>query len=231
LTVTYAGFEGESVLLEELYKRGLLQPQVAPNLHAGDGMLMFWSYEPVAPWQTDSWLAEMRRTLRPNQFLRMIENRFVTTENSFVELSAWDNCVDPRLGHAVNDPGLPIWVGVDASIEHDSTAIVAATWEQKAQRVRLVTHRVFQPSPEEPLDFEATIERMLLDLRKRFLLCKVLYDPYQMQATAQRLTRAGVQLEEFPQSPPTSRRSRKTCSSSSVGKTCWRILTLERFTD
>ena len=31
LTVTYAGFEGESVLLEELYKRGLLQPQVAPN--------------------------------------------------------------------------------------------------------------------------------------------------------------------------------------------------------
>ena len=201
LTVTYAGFEGESVLLEELYKRGLLQPQVAPNLHAGDGMLMFWSYEPVAPWQTDSWLAEMRRTLRPNQFLRMIENRFVTTENSFVELSAWDNCVDPRLGHAVNDPGLPIWVGVDASIKHDSTAIVAATWEQKAQRVRLVTHRVFQPSPEEPLDFEATIERMLLDLRKRFLLCKVLYDPYQMQATAQRLTRAGVQLEEFPQSP------------------------------
>ena len=45
------------------------------------------------------------------------------------------------------------------------------------------------------------IERTLLDLRKRFLLCKVLYDPYQMQATAQRLTRAGVQLEEFPQSP------------------------------
>jgi hypothetical protein len=66
---------------------------------------------------------------------------------------------------------------------------------------RLVTHRVFQPSPEQPLNFEATIERTLLDLRQRFFLCKVLYDPYQMQATAQRLTRAGVKLEEFPQSP------------------------------
>jgi hypothetical protein len=33
LTVTYAGFSGESVLLEELYKRGLAQPEVAPNLH------------------------------------------------------------------------------------------------------------------------------------------------------------------------------------------------------
>lgn len=41
LTVTYAGFEGESVLLEELYRRGLQQRQVAPDLYAGDGMLMF----------------------------------------------------------------------------------------------------------------------------------------------------------------------------------------------
>ena len=42
LIVTYAGFSGESVLLEELYKRGLAQPEVAPNLRAGDGLLMFW---------------------------------------------------------------------------------------------------------------------------------------------------------------------------------------------
>ena len=198
LTVTYAGFEGESVLLEELYRRGLQQPQVAPDLYAGDGLLMFWSHKPIAPWQTDSWVAEMRRSLRPNQFLRMIENRFVTTESSFVEMAAWDRCVDPRLGHVVNDPGLPIWVGVDASIKHDRTAIVAATWEQKAQRVRLVTHRVFQPSPEEPLNFEATIERTLLDLRKRFCLCKVLYDPYQMHATAQRLWPGGGAARRIP---------------------------------
>ena len=109
--------------------------------------------------------------------------------------------MDLRLGHVVNDPGLPIWVGIDASIKHDSTAIVATTWNQKRQQVRLVTHRVFQPSPEEPLDFEATIERTVLELRRRFFLCEVVFDPYQMQATAQRLTRAGLQVREFPQSP------------------------------
>ena len=86
LTVTYAGFEGESALLEELHNRGLQQPQVAPNLYAGDGILMFWSHHPIAPWQTDAWVAEMRRSLRPNQFLRMIENRFVTNESSFVDI-------------------------------------------------------------------------------------------------------------------------------------------------
>jgi phage terminase large subunit-like protein len=36
---------------------------------------------------------------------------------------------------------------------------------------------------------------------KRFWLRKVLFDPWQMQAIAQRLNRARVHLEEFPQSP------------------------------
>lgn len=53
LTVTYAGFEGESTLLEELYRRGLQQPLVGPDLHAGDGLLFFWSHTPVAPWQDE----------------------------------------------------------------------------------------------------------------------------------------------------------------------------------
>jgi hypothetical protein len=201
LTVTYAGFSGESVLLEELHKRGLQQQQVAPDLYAGDGLLMAWHHQPIAPWQTESWLAEMRRSLRPNQYLRMIENRFVTSEAAFVPMAAWDRCVDPRLGATIANRGLPIYIGIDASVKHDSTAIVATTWDAKAQQVRLVFHRVFQPSPDEPLDFEGTIEATLLDLHKRFNVAQVLFDPYQMQATAQRLTRAGLTIEEFPQSP------------------------------
>ena len=201
LTVTYAGFSGESVLLEELHKRGLAQPLVGTDLYAGDGLLMAWHHRPIAPWQTESWLAEMRRSLRPNQFLRMIENRFVTSEAAFVPMAAWDRCVDPRLGATIANRGLPIYVGIDASVKHDSTAIVATTWDTKAQQVRLVFHRVFQPSPDEPLDFEGTVEATLLDLHARFNVVQVLFDPYQMAATAQRLTRAGVPIEEFPQSP------------------------------
>ena len=68
--------------------------------------------------------------------------------------------------------------------------------------VRLACHRVFQPNPDDPLDFEATIEATLLDLHKRFYIKKVLFDPYQMQASAQRLARAGLAIEEFPQSSP-----------------------------
>ena len=155
LTVSYAGFENEFDLLQELYKRGLAQPEVGKDLRAGDGILMFWTHDPVAPWQTENWLEQMRRSLRANQFLRMIQNRFVTSESSFVDIEKWDACIDPHATPMISNPGLPVYVGVDASVKHDSTAIVAVAWDMAAQRARLVTHKVFQPSPDEPLDFEA----------------------------------------------------------------------------
>jgi phage terminase large subunit-like protein len=202
LTVTYAGFSGDSVLLETLFKRGMALPEVAPSLRAGDGMLMAWHHEPIAPWQDERWLADMRRSLRPNQFARMILNEWVTSESSFVDMAKWDRVVDPRLGHVVTDPSLPIYVGIDASVKHDQSAVVAVMWDQSAQQVRLVTHRIFQPSPDEVLDFESTIEATLLDLHKRFSIRKVLFDPFQMMHTSQRLARAGLPIEEFPQSSP-----------------------------
>jgi hypothetical protein len=202
LTVTYAGFEGESSLLEELYKRGLSQPEIGPGLHAGDGILMSWQHGPIAPWQTESWLDQMRRSLRANQFLRMIENRFVTSESSFVDLDSWDACVDPQWSPMIRAPDLPVYVAVDASHKHDSTAIVATAFDRDTQKVRLIFHRVFQPSPDQPLDFESTIEATLHDLTQRFQVRKVLCDPWQLQAVIQRLGRAGIAIEEFPQSSP-----------------------------
>jgi hypothetical protein len=94
LTTTYAGFENESQLLEELYRRGLQQPLVGTDLYGGDGLLMFWAM-PIAPWQDERWLAEMRRSLRPNAYARMIENCFVSSESTFVNMSWYDQCAMP----------------------------------------------------------------------------------------------------------------------------------------
>ena len=92
---------------------------------------------------------------------------------------------------------MSVWVGVDASVKHDSTAIVAVTWDDN--KPRLVAHRVFQPRPDDPIDFEAAVEKTLIDFSKRFCIQRVLFDPYQMHATAQRLAREGIDVEEFPQ--------------------------------
>jgi hypothetical protein len=200
LVTSHAGFEGEGHLLRELYQRGIKLPLVGDDLYAGDGMLMYWSHQPIQHWQDDKWLAQMRRELRPNQFARMIENRFVTSESAFIDPAAWDRIVDPKLGAVVADLFLPVFIGVDASTKRDSSAIVAVTFDQHSQKVRLVYHRIFQPSQTEPLDFELTIESTLLDLNRRFQIKKILFDPFQMQASAQRLAKQGVSnIEEFPQ--------------------------------
>jgi phage terminase large subunit-like protein len=202
LTVSYAGFEGESQLLEGLYKRGLKQPIVGPDLHAGDGLLMFWTHEPVAPWQTPQWLTQMRGQLRPNAYLRLIENRFVTTESSFVDPEWLDACTDPVAAPIVADKNLSVWLGVDASVKRDSTAIVATTWDRESKKVRVVAHRIFQPTVADPIDFDAMVEGTIRDFASRFNVREVRFDPYQMQSTAQRLTRDGVPMVEFPQSVP-----------------------------
>ena len=107
LTVSYAGFDGESQLLEDLYKRGLAQQQVGPDLRAGHGLLMFWTHEPQAPWQDQAWLDEMRRSLRPHQYLRMIENRFVACEETFIDMAWWDACTTGR--PVMADASMPVW--------------------------------------------------------------------------------------------------------------------------
>jgi phage terminase large subunit-like protein len=200
LTVTYAGFTNESSLLEELYKRGLKGKQVKRDLYAtDDGMLMFWTHDFTASWQTEAWREQMRATLRPAAYLRRIENRWVSSETSFIDLEAWDRCVDPTAHLLLADRALPVWVGVDASVKRDSTAIVACTYDRMANKVRMVWHRVFQPSAADPLDFEGTVENTLAELRTRFMLRQVRYDPYQMAAVAQRLLKRGLPMSEFSQ--------------------------------
>ncbi len=198
LTVTYAGFEGESALLEGLYERGLKGKEIAPSLYEAEGLLMFWSHEPVAPWQTPEWVDQMRDQLRPSAFTRMILNRFAAGESGFVDVEWWDACVDQQLTPVFADRQLRLWIGVDASVRHDSTAVVAVTWDSDG-KVRLVTHRIFQPSPDDPLDFEATVEHTLKEWAERFDVQVVRFDPYQLVSSAQRLERAGLPMEEYPQ--------------------------------
>ena len=201
LIVSHAGFLGEFELFEGLYARGLTLPELGPNLRGGDGMLMHWSHTPIHPDQTQEWLDEMRRDTSPVQYLRQFENRFAASEKAFIDMMKWDQRCDPGLSMIDYDRNLSVSVGVDIGVKHDSTAIVTTTWEQQRDRVRLVRHKIIQPTPEQPLDFESEVEGTLLDLAKRFHVARVLFDPWQMQATAQRLRKQGLNIVEYPQSP------------------------------
>src|SRR5256885_3069613 len=175
---------------------------VGPDLYRNGTLLAYWTHELRAPWQRPKWREQMREQLPANAYLRQIENYFVTSESPFIDMAWWDECVDPEARPLVAERELPVWVGVDASVKRDSTAIVVCAWDEQLKRVRVVWHRVFQPSPNDPLDFEVAIEGTLKDLARRFEVRSVRFDPYQMVSLAQRLTSAGIPMAEFPQSVP-----------------------------
>jgi hypothetical protein len=200
LTGTYAGFFGESLLLWSLYERGMALPEIGPDLHAGDGLLFHWghSYAEI-PWVSDRWVEQQRRPPNsPSAFAQKILNQWTSSENAFIERERWEACIDPALSQLTRNTNLHIWVGVDASVNHDASAIVCVTRE--GDKWRVVRHRCWYPSPAEPLDYENTIEAELRYLRDNFFVRQIYFDPFQMVSTAERLRKEGYPIEKLVQS-------------------------------
>jgi len=87
-------------------------------------------------------------------------------------------------------------------VKRDSTAIVGVAYDRASKTCRLAAHRVFVPSPGDPIDFEATVERTLREWHRGYRVRQVLFDPFQMVSVAQRLEKSGLPIEPFNQTLP-----------------------------
>jgi phage terminase large subunit-like protein len=134
MITTYAGFTGESTLLENLVKRGLAGEPIAKDLYTQPGMIAFISHDRIAPWQSEAWLEEARKSTRPSAFMRQYLNHFTAGETNYVDMADYDRCVDVNARPALNDPNLRVFVGLDGSYQHDSTAIAVTTFDAKTQK-------------------------------------------------------------------------------------------------
>jgi phage terminase large subunit-like protein len=201
LTVSYAGYQAESDLLESIYKRAMLGERIAPDLYRNGSLLAYWTHDLHAPWQTSKWLEQQREGTRPNAFARMFRNEWVNAVSSFVAMEDWDGCTSQELRPTLFAPELPVWVGVDASVRHDATAIVAVTSDTN-HVLRLVNHKVFRPSPDAPLDFEQTIIATLTEWMRAYRVRKILCDPWQLESIIQRLQKQGLPIEPYNQTSP-----------------------------
>ena len=203
LIVTYAGFLGEADLLESIYNRGLAGRRVDDELecYQNDELFMFWSHTPRQPWQTEVYYEQQRKILRPAQFERLHRNEWVSSESRFIDPSLWDQNVNSMLRP---DPTGALFIGVDASVKHDSTALVAVKYDRGyGDRLVLATHKIWVPSPGNPMDFEATLEFYLRRLENYSThIEKILVDPFQMHRTITTLEQAGLPIEAFPQTQP-----------------------------
>jgi phage terminase large subunit-like protein len=209
IITTYAGFEAESQLLRDLYVQGVgteehpdgqgerIHPTLPVYVNREARIFCYWDHEPRFPWQSAQYYAAQKRTLRASAYLRFHENRWSTSEEAFITPELWDPCVDPMHRPLLPTRDVRLFIGVDGSIKHDSAAIVAVRWD--GDHLALALHRIWQPTPEEPLDLEATIEAELKSLHQRYQLAKIAYDPYQLHRSMTGLRNEGLRTEEYPQ--------------------------------
>lgn len=224
---TYSGFEGESVLLFDLYKLGVgkdehpdgqgerIHPTLPIYANRDARVFVYWDHEPRMPWQTAQYLAAQKRTLRPNTYLRLHENRWTTSTSTFIEGPLWDGCVDASLSPWLADPdGRRIYLGLDAATKIDCSAVVGVTWDDDG-KLQLVLHRIWRPLPGEPVDLEATVEQYIRDMHARFPI-RVSFDPYQLARSSATLQAAGVDIRELPQT---------VGNTTAMGQALWDVLT------
>jgi phage terminase large subunit-like protein len=210
LIVTYAGWSGESLLLERLYKRGLGGECIDEELqlYRKDDLIMFWGTVPRQPWQTEKYYKSQRAILRPNTFARLHENKWVTSESTFITPELWAGCVDLTHRPLLPSPEEPEYIGIDIGLKNDLAAVVRIRREDT--RLVLSGYRLWTPTAKEPLDLESTVEAYVRELASQGAVRVVYSDPWQAARTIATLKGAGIRIQDFPQTVSNTTRMAQT---------------------
>jgi len=221
--VTYAGFYGESKLLYDIYERCVLKGIEVPELahiqdDRGDPVcftdkdrttFVYWDTISRMPWQTPEYYNEQFANLPGNEFLRVHRNQWVTSREEFIPITMWDQAVENGKNYNLTGPltllanhparTYPISVAVDAGIKHDCTAVVGCYYDPVRGRVGVAFHKIWQPTKDDPIDLETTVEQYVLELNRHFRIVSVVYDPTQLHRSMTTLKREGLPTIEFSQ--------------------------------
>lgn len=193
---TYAGFTGESPLLEPLYHQAVNEGQrIREDIELYENraarLLCLWNTTPRLPWQTPEYYAQEAATLTESEFLRIHRNQWQTSEQSFVPVEWWDACRDPMRLNAGSR--VPVVIGVDASVSGDCTALsCVARHPEKHEDVVEFHTMVWYPPKGGKMDYTATLTPEIRRLCKEYNVVEVAYDPYQLHQWATDLTKEGV---------------------------------------
>lgn len=215
---TYAGWSGESPLLEQLYQAGVKEghrlslPDSGSDdleVYANGSQFTLWNtHRGMLPWQTEAYYAEEERSLRRNEFDRVHGNQWVTSEQEFVPIAWWDACQSeiPPINEYRS-----IVVALDAAVDDDCFAIVALSYDRELGLTYVRYVRAWRPVDNQPILYSNALdvedreypEGELRWLCANFNVVSVTYDPYQLHAFCSALAVKGLAaFEKFDQGAP-----------------------------
>lgn len=193
---TYAGYSGESELLERLYEQGVKHGRKLPDqiadVYVNEAARMFcmWNTSGRMPWHSQEYYAQEQAVLLPNEFRRVHRNEWVTSADVFVNIEWWDAC---RADYPPEQSGEPWIVAMDAGVSSDNFAMVAVARhpEDPTRTVKRYARRWIPPKGGK-IDIMGTPDNPGPELELRRLIrehniVQVAYDPYQLEFLASRL--------------------------------------------
>ncbi len=210
---SYAGWEGESMLLKEWWDRALLGEKISRELpiyfNSKASLLAFVDTGEKSwrmPWMTPEYIEETQQSERPNTFRRIWLNEWVTNESQFLPAGSWEACYSPEVKPIAPGENSKLVLGADASTSRDFTALVGVQYNESnnTSDVRLV--RVWKPKSgilrrgKPTIDLDVTIGQKVLDLHKQGQVQAVICDPYQLHSLIVEWEKAGIRVIELPQS-------------------------------
>jgi phage terminase large subunit-like protein len=207
---TYAGYTGESPILEQLYERCVKNGQRLDSdleLYANGSTLCLWNTTPRLPWQTQEYYNSEQEILLPSEFRRVHRNEWGSGTEKFVNIVWWDNCQEqlpPLTGRE------SVVLALDAAKGSESVGYIADTFSvvgvtRHPGRPKDVAVRycgIWQPDQGQLLDFDP-IENEIKRLCKEYNVVEVTYDPTQLHYLCNNhLGKMGLTLfKEFSQGP------------------------------
>jgi hypothetical protein len=195
---TYAGFSGESPLLETLYDAGVKKGRrfdwsddFSPRLEAFENdparMFCLWNQTPRLSWQTPEYYQQEESVLLPMEFSRVHRNTWVISGSVFCPVEWWKACKYDIPALNADDP---VIIGVDAAVSGDCFALVGVSGFDPANgeifAVRFV--RIWKPPLGGKIDFIEP-EKFLKECLDRHNIIEVCYDPYQLEDMMGRMRR------------------------------------------
>lgn len=221
LVTSYAGFYGESNVLYDVYLEAVGKEECPdgkgepvkeledlPCYHNGNAYFAYWNHEPRMPWQTEDYYESQRRVLRASAYIRLHENRWVSSNEIFIPMEWWDyattkleQSADLWRDHPYRNN--PVYIGVDTAMKHDCTAVVGVAPVPDEGKIAILFHKIWSPVEGELLDLETTLEPYLLNACHKYNVVDITCDPSQMLQLMGKLQTRGLPISEFVQSEGT----------------------------
>lgn len=216
---TYAGFDGESPILEDLYAKTvtggrayvdwadehgvgydpiLREMELPLFVNEAGRMFTYWETLPRLPWQTPEYYEEEAANLPALEYRRIHQNEWVTSEDVFIPIEWWHSCEIE--GIPPLQPREPVVLGVDAAVSGDSFAIVGVTRvPDTKENVAVRYSRVWHPPEGGQIDFGPIAEE-LRRVCKEHKVVEVAFDRYQLHQMATEMMQERVAYwREFSQ--------------------------------